>query len=135
MRASFSAFFLTLAACAVIGSTAACSSKEDPQGGKVEVTSIQLSQTSVTLEVGGTVTLTATVSPSNATDKSVTWRCDKPSVASIDQKGLVTALSAGTCTVSASSGSIVASCTVQCNEKKGAAITGGNEAYGYEDLN
>ena len=76
----------------------ACGPKEDPV---IAVTGISLSQTSVSLEVGGKVSLTATVSPSDATDKTVTWTSSNSSVASVSG-GVVTAAAEGTTTISAS---------------------------------
>ena len=77
----------------------------------VEVTSIELSQTSVSLLVGESVELTATVYPENATDKTVTWSSSSPSVAAVVD-GKVTALSPGSATVTARSGNAVAECAV-----------------------
>ena len=61
----------------------------------VSVTGITLNKTSGELEKGGTVTLTATVSPANASNKTVLWSSSAPNVASVTN-GVVTALSAGT---------------------------------------
>ncbi len=63
------------------------------------VTGITLSQTSLTLEVGKTQTLTATIQPADATDKSVTWTSSNTSVATVSTSGKVTAKAVGTCTV------------------------------------
>ncbi len=68
----------------------------------VDVTSVSLNKTSASVAVGGTVTLTATVAPSNATNKTITWSSSNPSVASVNN-GVVTALSAGTTTIKATS--------------------------------
>ena len=65
----------------------------------VYVTSISLSASSATLEVGDTKQLTATVSPSNATNKSVTWSTSKSSVATVSSSGLVTAKGEGSATI------------------------------------
>ena len=64
----------------------------------VAVSSVSLNKTSATLEVGDTLSLYATISPSNATDKSVTWSSSNTSVATVSN-GLVTAKSAGTATI------------------------------------
>lgn len=61
----------------------------------VAVTGIALNKTSGELEKGGAVTLTATVSPDNASNKTVLWTSSAPKVASV-VNGVVTALSAGT---------------------------------------
>ncbi|WP_368501473.1 Ig-like domain-containing protein [uncultured Cloacibacillus sp.] len=66
----------------------------------------------MTLNVGGSSTLTATVSPSNATDKTVTWTTSSASVATVSG-GKVTAVGAGTATITATtSGGQKATCTV-----------------------
>ena len=46
--------------------------------------------------------LTAAVSPANATNKAITWSSSKPEVATVDETGLVRAVSAGTATITAS---------------------------------
>jgi len=54
---------------------------------------------STSLDVGGTETLYATITPSNATNKNVTWVSSNPSVATVSAGGLVTAVAAGTVTI------------------------------------
>ena len=83
----------------------------------VDVTGVSLNKTTTTLTVGDTETLTATVSPDDATDKSVTWSSDDTSVATVDPDGLVTAVGAGTAniTVTTTDGSKTASCAVTVN--------------------
>ena len=79
------------------------------------VTSITLSQTELLLSVGTTQTLTATVLPANATNKSVTWTSSDASVATVSQAGTVSAVASGSCTVicSAKDGSgVYAECQV-----------------------
>lgn len=66
----------------------------------IPTTGITLDQTSGTLTEGDTVTLTATVSPDNATYKSVTWETSNSAVATVVD-GVVTALRAGTATITA----------------------------------
>jgi len=83
----------------------------------VDVTGVSLNKTTTTLTVGNTETLTATVTPDDASDKSVTWSSDKTSVATVDPNGLVTAVGAGTAniTVTTTDGSKTASCAVTVN--------------------
>lgn len=82
-----------------------------------KVTGIKLSQTSITLNKsrGETVTLTATVSPSDAANRDVTWKSSNTSVATVSSSGLVTPVAAGsatiTCTAADGSGKS-ASCNV-----------------------
>ena len=90
-----------------------------PEGGSVTptdvpVTGVQLAPSSASLEVGGTVTLTATVLPSDATDKTVAWTSSNRSVATVDGNGKVTAVTAGEAviTVVTSDGGFTASSTI-----------------------
>lgn len=81
----------------------------------VAVTGVTLDQTSITLTaIGQTRTLTATVSPTNATDKTVTWSSLDPAVATVDAAGIVTAVAEGNTSVTATTvdGGFTASCTV-----------------------
>ncbi|WP_159083956.1 Ig-like domain-containing protein [Saccharobesus litoralis] len=66
--------------------------------GTVSVTGVSLSDSSINLEVGGTRSLLATVLPSNATNKNVTWSSTNNNVATVNN-GVVTAESAGTATI------------------------------------
>ncbi len=80
----------------------------------VNVTSINLPTTTLALEAGKTSQLTAKVSPTNATDKTVTWSSNNSAVATVDANGLVTAISVGsaTITVKTNDGGFIATCTV-----------------------
>lgn len=71
----------------------------DPYNSGVLVTGITLNKTTASLSVGGTVSLTATVTPSNATNKNVTWTSSNTSVATVNASGVVTAKAAGTATI------------------------------------
>ena len=65
------------------------------------VASITLSQTSVSLKATETVSLTATVAPETATIKDVTWTSDNPKVATVDENGVITAVTAGEAVITA----------------------------------
>lgn len=80
----------------------------------IPVTSITLNQTTASLKKGETLTLTATVAPSDAANKSVTWSSSNNSVATVSTSGVVTAISEGTAviTVKTADGGKTASCTV-----------------------
>lgn len=73
----------------------------------IDVTHIYISPSSLSLYEGQTGQLTAEVSPSNATNKSVTWSTSDPTVATVDSTGLVTAVGGGSysrrCTITATS--------------------------------
>lgn len=80
----------------------------------VAVTGVTLNQTSAVLTEGETLTLKATVSPANATNKSVSWSSSNTAVAAVDQYGRITAKKAGTAiiTVTTKDGGKTASCKV-----------------------
>ena len=73
-----------------------------PSSDPVAVTSIELNTYATSLNVGGTVTLTATVKPTNATNQNVTWSSSDNSIATV-ANGVVTAVAAGTVTITATS--------------------------------
>ena len=77
----------------------------------IPVTSITLDKTSLSMQVGDTKTLTATVSPANATDKTVAWSSSDVSVATVAD-GKITAKQSGTATITAKSGNCTAKCVV-----------------------
>ena len=64
----------------------------------VAVTGVNLDKEEFSLEVGAESTLIATVTPTTATNKEVTWASDKPNIATVDN-GLVTAVAVGTATI------------------------------------
>lgn len=70
----------------------------------VSVTKITLDATSAALLAGESKTLTATVAPENATNKTVTWKTSKPSVATVEN-GTITAVGAGEATITATASS------------------------------
>ena len=78
----------------------------------VAVTGISLDKTTLRLEVNGTAQLTATVSPENATDKTVTWSSSNEAVATVDTNGKVTAVSVGTAIITVKVGDKTATCEV-----------------------
>lgn len=89
-------------------------SEEEPGDDEliVPVVTVSLSSTSLKLYDGDTYQLIATVMPRDATDKTVVWSSDMPSVATVDQSGHVTVISSGIANISASAGGKVAKCTV-----------------------
>ena len=70
----------------------------------VKVTSVSINVETLSLEVGGMATLTATVLPADATNKAVTWSSNAPEVATIDNFGLVTAVKVGSAVIIATAG-------------------------------
>jgi|GEM_PF-530266 len=65
----------------------------------VAVTGVSVSPASATISVGGTQQLTATISPSNATNQNVSWSSGNSSVATVSSSGLVTGVAQGTATI------------------------------------
>ncbi len=82
--------------------------------GAVSVESVSLNKESITLKVGETETLTATVLPEDATNKNVTWESSDESIATVED-GVVTAKAAGTAiiTVTTEDGNKTDECTVE----------------------
>ena len=83
----------------------------------IPVTGVSLDESSITLDVGGNQTLTATVTPEDATNKKVRWSSDNEDVATVSEDGVVTAVAGGTAVITATThdGLFTASCTVTVN--------------------
>lgn len=80
-----------------------------------KVTGVTLDQTDLTLFTGQSEQLTATVTPDNATNKNVTWSSNDDTIATVDNNGNVTAVAAGTATITVTTtdgSNISAACTV-----------------------
>lgn len=92
----------------------------------IKVTKISLSASTVLTKVGCTEKITATVTPTNADNRAVTWSSSAPTVASVDQSGNIIAKSVGnaTITVTAKDGSgVTATCWVNVTDIKVTGIT------------
>ena len=85
--------------------------KETPQPQIIAVTGVTVSPATLPLVVGETGTLSATVAPSNATDKTVTWTTSSSAVATVAD-GVVTAVAPGEATITAKAGDKTGICTV-----------------------
>lgn len=85
---------------------------------KFAVTGVKLNESEKSIQVGDSFTLTATVLPEDARDKTVTWSSDKESVATV-KDGVVTAVSPGTAIikVTAGAGAFSATCSVTVEER------------------
>ena len=86
--------------------------KDDTTKDNVAVKSIKLNKTKVTLSKGKKVKLKATVAPSNATDKNVTFTSSNTKVSTVNAKGVVTAKKAGKATITAKAGTKKAACKI-----------------------
>ena len=119
---------LLVAAVLLTTSFWSCSKEEpvpEPTPPVVSVTGVTLNKTSTSIQVGGTETLTATVSPKDAANKKVTWKSSNAAIASVDANGKVTGVKAGeaTITVTTEDGGKTATCKVTVSETS-VAVTG-----------
>ena len=88
----------------------------------IEASSVTLNQENLTLKVGESQTLKATVLPENTTYKNVTWESNDPSVVMVVD-GVVTAIGVGSANVRAMVGQATANCTVTVNPVEAENIT------------
>lgn len=79
--------------------TTAKKTETKPAASKVKVIKVGLNYSTIYLTKGKSKTLKATVSPSNATNKSVTWTSSNKKIATVSSKGKVTGKKAGTATI------------------------------------
>ena len=86
------------------------------------VKTVTLNKTTVSTNVGLTVQLKASVTPANANDAGITWKSSNSKVAKVNKNGLVTAVRAGTCKITASTK----------NKKKAVCVVTVKEKYAYE---
>ena len=110
----FAVVLACICAMACMCGLVACNGEEQTTA----VESVTLNKTELTLEVGDEETLTATVAPDDAMDKTVTWTSDNTAIATVEN-GKVTAVAAGRATITAKAGDKTAFCSVTVN----AAIT------------
>ena len=111
------------------GRTANCS--VTVSSSSVAVTGISL-KSSTSLTVGGKEFLSATISPSSATNQNVTWSSSNTSVATVSPGGLVTAVAAGSATITVTTvdGGKTAACAVAVSAAPGGSGPGGTEPGG-----
>ena len=94
-----------------------------------KVEQITLNKTEGILTVGNSVTVTATVTPDNATNATVNWTSSDETVAKVDSNGKVTAVAAGNATITATSesdGDVSADYALTVQQKKAATTTKNN---------
>lgn len=96
----------------------------------VPVESVSIDQKTLDLVAGDTFQLTATVSPDDATNKTIVWSSDDTGVACVDKEGLVTAMGAGHTTINAYAGSFSATCEVTVYSER-PELTGISLNYSY----
>ena len=100
------------------GKTATC--KVTVSDKEIKVTGVKLNKSETSLLVGGNETLTATVLPEDATNQNVTWKSDKPEIATVDANGKVTGVKVGeaTITVTTQDGGKTATCRVTVSDRE-----------------
>jgi hypothetical protein len=110
-------FRLVTATLALSLTFISCGGKDSPAPPKViDVTSVSLDNTSLTLILGEQATLVATPLPENATNKYIAWTSTAPAVATVSDKGVVTSVSTGSAEIKAASNNgKYATCTVTIN--------------------
>lgn len=92
------------------------------------VSGISLNTGSVTLSKGGTAQLTATVTPSDATNRTVKYSSSNTRVATVSSSGKITAVGGGTAKITATAGGRSAVCTVSVNVKQtGITVSGAKD--------
>ena len=117
--------FIALAMIVLGGCMIATSSCKKEKNQVIEVTGIELGESSVEMTVGTSHKLTATVLPENATEKGVVWESKDESIATVDQEGLVSAVKEGSTQiiVSTANGNFSTYCSVTV-KKTGADVSG-----------
>ena len=121
-----------LFALAVLSLLFACTPEENGGDKIVHVTGISLDRNSATIKEGEYITLVATVTPSNADNKSVAWSSSSDAVATVDAEGKVTAVSKGTATIKAEAkdgSGKYASCSVTVTPCPSGAVDLGLSVY------
>ena len=114
---------VTLLVAAVLLSTSfwSCSKDDDlePAPSAISVTGVTLNKSTLSIQVGGSETLTATVAPKDASNKKVTWKSSNEAVATV-ANGKVTGVKAGeaTITVTTDDGGKTATCKVTVSNKE-----------------
>ena len=88
-------------------------------GELIPVESVSLNKTSLSLMAVSSDQLTVSISPSNATDKTVVWSSSNTSVATVDENGMVVALNEGSATITAKVGDKSADCFVTVTKPSG----------------
>ena len=101
-----------------------------PDPDPVYVTSVELDQSELALTLGDRYTLKATVYPSHADNKAITWRSSDEAVATVEG-GTVKAVGAGTATITVRTedGGHTATCVVTVTDPTGTATISGEQVY------
>ena len=111
-----------------------CACGDKSYAAAVPVLGVALDKTSMNLTAGSTGTLTATINPTDAANKSLTWTSDNEAVATVDENGKVTAVAEGTAHITAKTvdGEKTAVCAVTVTAKSsGGSSSGGSSSPSY----
>ena len=102
----------------------------------IEVTGVIVIPETLSVFVTETKSLTSTVTPDNATNKNVTWESSDETIATVDQDGQVTGVSAGNVTITATSedGGLTAECAVTVKDVTFVATEGNGQYFRSKDL-
>ncbi|MDR2293463.1 MAG: Ig-like domain-containing protein [Prevotellaceae bacterium] len=104
---------------------ASCIVIVEPIAVDVLATGITLNKPSLTLSIGETETLTATIIPDNTTNNTLTWSSDNENVADVNNAGVVTAIATGTATVTVTTvNNIKATCLIIVGEEQNVYVAG-----------
>ena len=109
----------TITATTSNGKTASCivTVITDNNNTNIEVTDITLNKNKISLKIGNTETLQATINPSNATNKNIIWNTSDSNIVTVSN-GIITAKAKGTAIITATtSNGKTASCTITVSEK------------------
>ena len=111
---------VALLAAAILSMASFWSCKKNELPDSIAVIGVSLDKTSITITVGSTETLTATIEPEDADNQNITWASDNPEVATVNEKGKVTGIKAGKAviTVITEDGEKTATCKVTVKDKE-----------------
>ncbi len=123
LACSFALGTASMTACDLIGGNGETEQEQEQGGVNPVVETVSLNKDTLSLTVGGSETLTATVTAPNPANVSVTWSSDNESVATVDQNGKVTAHAKGSATITVTtSGNKKDTCTVTVTENPPAPV-------------
>ena len=99
-----------------------------------KVTGVVLNKNVLNLAIGESETLIATIQPTNATNKAITWESDKPAIASVDANGKVTVKAAGAAviTVTTNDGGFEAKCSINATPVAVNSVTLDKTNYAFD---
>ena len=104
-------FLIPLAAALIF----VCSCEKEPK--EVAITGVSIDQSTVEMMIGENKQLSATITPADATDQNITWSSTRPSVATVNNQGLVTAIAEGRTTIKARAGGKTSACIVTVSKE------------------